>query len=94
VKAIVILILIYLAFRIVRNFLYPASPRMDTGGTAEDDPVRMEREDYEETVLDPVCGSYVPVSSAVVIDEGGRRVCFCSEACRESYEAGGAQGGG
>jgi YHS domain-containing protein len=34
---------------------------------------------------DPVCGTYVPESSAVKLSVGGQTVYFCSEACRDKY---------
>jgi uncharacterized membrane protein YraQ (UPF0718 family)/YHS domain-containing protein len=36
---------------------------------------------------DPVCGMKVDRERAVVAETGGRRVHFCSEACRSAYEA-------
>ncbi len=46
------------------------------------------RAESEEMVLDTVCGSYVPISSAIKSSEGGRTVFFCSEECRKSFRAG------
>ncbi len=42
----------------------------------------------EEMVQDPVCGTYVPASDAVWARIGGKRLCFCSEECRDAYRAG------
>ncbi len=39
----------------------------------------------EEMVLDPVCRSYVPISSAVRLDIDGRIEYFCSAECVERY---------
>ncbi len=36
---------------------------------------------------DPVCGTYVPESTAVKIKVKGETVCFCSPACRDKYKA-------
>ncbi len=41
---------------------------------------------------DPVCGMTVDRRRAVTAEVGGRTVYFCSEGCRQSYEAGGAHG--
>lgn len=38
-----------------------------------------------ELKKDPVCGTYVPESSAVKWTIGGQTVYFCSEACRDKY---------
>ncbi len=52
--------------------------------------------DAEETALDPVCGNYVPISSAVSLVvsrlpshvlSGGETVFFCSGACRDAFTA-------
>ena len=55
----------------------PASRRSDKGVPARG--VQMAR--------DPVCGTYVVPSSAVVISEGSRQVFFCSTGCREKYRS-------
>lgn len=39
----------------------------------------------EEMVLDPVCKSYVPISSAVRLDIDNRTEYFCSAECVERY---------
>ena len=44
------------------------------------------RQKAEEMALDPVCGSYVPLSAAVISTEHGKTVYFCSDDCREKYE--------
>ena len=41
----------------------------------------------EEMVQDPVCKSYVPLSSAITLTTPGGRVYFCSNECRDKYEA-------
>ena len=43
-------------------------------------------------VTDPVCGMTVDRSKAVTAVVGDRTVYFCSDGCRQSYEAGGAHG--
>lgn len=39
----------------------------------------------EEMVLDPVCGSYVPISAAIPASRDGKTVYFCSEECRGRF---------
>ncbi len=39
-------------------------------------------------VRDPVCGIFVVPSSALALTEGGRALYFCSERCRQAYQAG------
>jgi hypothetical protein len=36
---------------------------------------------------DPVCGTFVLPDRAVTLDDGSRRVFFCSAACRDKYRA-------
>lgn len=36
---------------------------------------------------DPVCGTYVVPSRAVVLLEGSRQIFFCSASCRDKYRA-------
>jgi YHS domain-containing protein len=36
---------------------------------------------------DPVCGTFVLPDRALSLVEGGSRVFFCSEACRDKYRA-------
>jgi YHS domain-containing protein len=36
-------------------------------------------------VRDPVCGTFVVPDRAVILVDGGARVHFCSEACRDKY---------
>ena len=41
-------------------------------------------------VRDPVCGTFVVPERAVAIEDGSRRVFFCSTTCREKYRSGNA----
>jgi len=36
-------------------------------------------------VRDPVCGTFVVPERAVTIVDGRTTVCFCSDACRDTY---------
>ena len=47
------------------------------GADVPDRGVQMER--------DPVCGTFVIPSRAVILDDGRRRVHFCSPDCRDKY---------
>ena len=38
-------------------------------------------------VRDPVCGTFVLPDHALTIVEGRSRVFFCSDACRDTYQA-------
>lgn len=41
----------------------------------------------EEMVLDPVCKSYVPISSAVRLDVDGQTEYFCSPECAKKFSS-------
>lgn len=43
----------------------------------------------EDMVFDPVCKSYVPISSAVRLDIDGRTEYFCSAECMERFASSG-----
>jgi hypothetical protein len=36
---------------------------------------------------DPICGTFVLPDRAIALDDGSRRVFFCSAACRDKYRA-------
>jgi YHS domain-containing protein len=40
-----------------------------------------------QMVRDPVCGTFVVPDRAVMLVEGGERVHFCSDKCRDQYRA-------
>jgi uncharacterized protein len=79
-RFIVILLLIYLFYRVARAILFPGKkttrfPRQKTSG----DQV------IDEMVKDPVCGIYVPKREALTASHGGETIYFCSPKCRERY---------
>jgi uncharacterized protein len=41
-----------------------------------------------ELKKDPVCGTYVPVTTSVKKTVGGEVIHFCSAACRDRYRSG------
>lgn len=76
-RLIVILILIYVGFKIAQGFL----SRKRAESPAPPEPER------EETFQDPVCGVYVTEDDAVIGRHEGKRIHFCSMACLEKYRA-------
>ena len=58
-------------------------PRQRQGGGVPAQGVQM--------VRDPVCGTFVLPSSALVVADGSRRVFFCSATCRDKYRARGTK---
>lgn len=87
-RTIIFLILLYIAYRVLKRVFYkiphPSEhhdhpPDMGAGGEASPP--------AEETAQDPVCGSFVPLSTAYTVEEGGGRKYFCSPECRDKYKA-------
>lgn len=91
-KSVLILLAIFFAVRALKKRLEPQAGRMGAPGGPPPPPPPREKQapgpaqPAEELVLDPVCGSYVPVSSAVEATAGGKKVHFCSEECRDRYQ--------
>jgi len=77
-RLIIMLILIYVGFRIVQGLMRKKQ---------EEKPTIPEPE-REETFQDPVCGVYVTEDDAVIGRHEGNRIHFCSMACLEKYRAG------
>ncbi len=42
----------------------------------------------EDMVQDPECGTYVPRGDAVPLKLGEKSLYFCSDACRDKFQAG------
>jgi len=83
-KTIIILILIYIAYRVLKRIFYFKvihHPHHPGAPGAQQNPGPAD----EELVQDPVCGSYVPLHTAVSADAGGRVVYFCSTECRDKF---------
>lgn len=92
-KSVLILIAVFFMVRALKKGLEARSSRArgqaDMNGAARPGSVKEPGQGRgEQTVVDPVCGSYVPISSAVVFEIGGIRKHFCSEECRESFISG------
>lgn len=86
-KSVLILIAVFFIVRALKKSLegrgaQKAAPAPSSAKEASSAP----RQKAEEMALDPVCGSYVPLSAAVKSTDGGKTVYFCSDDCREKYE--------
>ena len=91
-KTIFILLVIYLAYVIIKGLWAKGAFRPARSADVEEQegpgPAHGARKDEgEEMVQDPVCLSYVPISSAVSIEARQGRVYFCSDQCRDKYMA-------
>lgn len=87
-KPVIILILVFFAVRLLKKSLQKKaasmSAREQTAGGASI-PNKGAQPRGEEMVLDPVCGSYVPESSALSARRGGETAHFCSTECRDKF---------
>ncbi|MBE9532285.1 MAG: hypothetical protein IME98_05715 [Proteobacteria bacterium] len=82
----------YIVYVVAKKFLAPShSPRGRAGQAPGNTNEQAGEPVAEETVLDPVCGSYLAKGLAVKINKDGKAVYFCGEQCRDKYtsEAGG-----
>ncbi|MBN1140831.1 MAG: YHS domain-containing protein [Deltaproteobacteria bacterium] len=73
-----LLLIVFLIYQLVRSLaghFFPA-PRSDKGSAGQSG---------EELVKDPQCGVYFPKSQGVTVEIDGRRLHFCSPACRDAF---------
>lgn len=84
-KNVIILLVIFFLVRALRKGLVARQARKQRVSPQTNHQKRepSARAESEEMVKDEVCGSYVPVSAAIVSEAGGRRAYFCSEECRD-----------
>lgn len=80
-KIIFIIVGIYIVWRILKKIIFFRFMRIKTrqpyvSSQARQSPVA------EDLVLDAVCGSYVPVRTAIRVERGGKVEYFCSPECR------------
>jgi YHS domain-containing protein len=87
-RLIFLLILVYLGYRLIKEFMLPRRPAGEGTGYKEDPGGRVDTvEGGEEMVLDPVCKSYVPAASALRVRKGVEVFHFCGEECRKKFIA-------
>lgn len=83
-KPVLILLIIFFVVRFLKKSLQAkATGRVEPGAAKGSQPERK----GEEMVLDPVCNSYIPLSSALKVNDGGRTEYFCTDACRDKFLA-------
>lgn len=83
-KNIIIILIIFFAIRYLKRYLQSGSAKSGPKGAQSSNP-RSTGQESEEMVQDHVCGSYVPLSSAVTVQEDGRTEYFCGTACRDRH---------
>ncbi len=74
-------IIVYVIYRLIKT-LGKSSEKV-SGGRSYGEAPRIEGEDL---VMDPCCGTYVPVNSAFKATVNGKTLYFCSEECLEKYK--------
>jgi len=75
-RLLILIILGYIVYRIVKRLMAP-KPRVEKTPPGEA---------VDELVKDPVCGTYVALSSAEKRVIGGKEYAFCSKACADRYQ--------
>lgn len=86
VKSVLILIAIFFIVRALKKKLESGkkeTPPAPQGAPPREQAPSATRAKAEEMVLDQVCGSYVPISAAIVSNKDGKTAYFCSEECRD-----------
>ena len=73
-KILIMLLLAYLVYRVVRAKLAPEMEKPSA------------KIETTETFLDPVCGVYISEADAVVGNMEGKRFHFCSIGCLKEFE--------
>ena len=79
IRLLVIVLIAYLAFRVVRRWLSSGSGSHRVDGT------EVGRID-DVMVKDPYCGSYFPRRDGVPLQHEGRELLFCSKDCRDKFK--------
>jgi len=72
----------YLAYRLVkkgRQFFGPGSPGSPS----------LRRDEPEELVQDPICGTFIPRKEALKFQKDGQDFFFCSEGCLQRFRRSG-----
>lgn len=85
-KPVLILLAVFLAVRFLKNTIMSRTGIGSVHGPGPEKDATPEKEG-EEMVLDPVCNSYIPLSSALSVDDNGATVYFCTSVCRDKFLA-------
>ncbi len=80
-KTIIFLILVYLAYRVIKSSISVVTVRWPREKENGGPPVKAS----EEMVFDQVCKRYIPVATSVSVSEGGRVYYFCGEECKKKF---------
>jgi YHS domain-containing protein len=83
-KQVLILLAIFLAVRFFKRYMLASGRAANDPGPAKGSQPEKEG---EEMVLDTVCNSYIPLSSALKVYDAGRTEYFCTDECRDKFLA-------
>lgn len=83
VRLIVLFVILYLLYRVTKNLIGSATQKKRI--RSEENRNRQPDRLGEELVQDPVCGTFVPISNALKLKNGGKTLYFCSRECLEKY---------
>lgn len=85
-KPVIIILIIFFAVRFLRKYFASSLSKKADAQGAKTGPAREPvAPDTEDMVMDPVCGSYVPVSTAVDAMVNGKTEFFCGSECRDKF---------
>ncbi len=79
VKLLVIIVLLYVGYKIVTMF------QRGKSRTVQNHPGAAAPAEGEDLVQDPFCKTYVPKSQAYIRDIEGKNTYFCSRECCDKY---------
>ena len=79
IKFIIIAVAIYLLIKLLK----PSAPKREM--RAGDNRYQKKPAAGEDLVEDPVCHTYIPVSSALKLHVEGKTLYFCSQKCLDAY---------
>ncbi len=82
-KTVIILVLIYLTFRIIKSSVSVKTVHwpQEKENVRTEPPVKAS----EEMVFDPVCKSYIPAANSISVKTDDRVEYFCGEACKKKF---------
>lgn len=85
-KQVLILLAVFLAVRFLKKSIL-ARARVRAGNDPGPAKGAAREKEGEEMVLDTVCNSYIPLSSALKVYDAGRTEYFCTDECRDKFLA-------
>lgn len=81
-RIVIIFLLLYIGYRLIFGGRKSSGKKAEgSGKTGGEFPVR------DVLMEDPVCNSLVPKQQAVVLEQDGETIYFCSEECRNQFMA-------